>query len=70
MEKHTVEAVEHLPPTMKKGLVSRQIFAEVSPRVEYAITSTAHGLKPVLEELFRWWHESQGFKGLPPTCDG
>jgi DNA-binding HxlR family transcriptional regulator len=37
------------------GLVSREIFAEIPPRVEYAITPTARALKPVIEAVFTWW---------------
>ena len=51
------------------GLVSRQIFAEVPPRVEYSITSTANALKPVMDGLFAWWHQHKGNMGEPPTCD-
>lgn len=52
------------------GLVSREIFAEVPPRVEYSITPTAHALKPVIEALFTWWHQYKGKTGKPPTCGG
>lgn len=52
------------------GLISRQIFAEVPPRVEYSITPTAHALKPVMEALFSWWHQYKGYMGEPPTCGG
>jgi DNA-binding HxlR family transcriptional regulator len=39
------------------GLVSRQIFAEVPPRVDYAITPAAQALKPVINAIFAWWAE-------------
>ncbi|MBN6151573.1 helix-turn-helix transcriptional regulator [Xanthomonas sp. AmX2] len=39
------------------GLVSRTVFAEVPPRVEYGITQKALGLGPVLEALTAWWNE-------------
>ncbi|MDA8453888.1 helix-turn-helix transcriptional regulator [Acidovorax sp. GBBC 3334] len=39
------------------GLVSRTVFAEVPPRVEYAITAKARGLGPTMEALTRWWTE-------------
>lgn len=39
----------------KDGLVSRQIFAEVPPRVEYALTDKARGLGPVMDALIAWW---------------
>ena len=37
------------------GLVSRTIFAEVPPRVEYEITRKARGLGPTMEALTAWW---------------
>jgi DNA-binding HxlR family transcriptional regulator len=39
------------------GLVSRKVFAEVPPRVEYAITHRARALKPVFEPIFVWSRE-------------
>jgi DNA-binding HxlR family transcriptional regulator len=37
------------------GLVSRTVFAEVPPRVDYALTDKARGLGPVMEALIKWW---------------
>jgi DNA-binding HxlR family transcriptional regulator len=37
------------------GLVSRTIFAEVPPKVEYAITDKACGLGPTMDALTAWW---------------
>ena len=34
------------------GLVSRKIFPEVPPRLEYAITPRAKALKPVIDAIF------------------
>src|SRR5438034_102708 len=39
------------------GLVSRTVFAEVPPRVEYAITPKARGLGPTMEALTAWWRK-------------
>ena len=36
------------------GLVSRQIFAEVPPRVEYALTAKGQSLLPALNALRDW----------------
>lgn len=36
------------------GIVSRKIFAEVPPRVEYSLTSTGRSLSPVLNILAQW----------------
>ena len=39
------------------GLVSRSVFAEVPPRVEYQITRKAQGLEPTMKTLSDWWSE-------------
>ncbi|MCL6654852.1 MarR family transcriptional regulator [Agrobacterium rubi] len=39
------------------GLISRTIFAEVPPRVDYEITAKARGLQPTMEALAAWWRE-------------
>jgi DNA-binding HxlR family transcriptional regulator len=39
------------------GLVSRTVFAEVPPRVEYEITPKARALGPMMEALTAWWVE-------------
>jgi DNA-binding HxlR family transcriptional regulator len=38
----------------KDGLVSRTVYAEVPPRVEYELTTTGKELMPVCEELHKW----------------
>ena len=39
------------------GLISRTVFAEVPPRVEYEMTRKARGLGPAMEALTVWWKE-------------
>jgi len=39
------------------GLISRTVFAEVPPRVEYEITPKARGLGPTMEALTAWWNQ-------------
>ncbi|WP_404479011.1 winged helix-turn-helix transcriptional regulator [Novosphingobium sp. BL-52-GroH] len=39
----------------RDGLVSRTVYAEVPPRVDYAITIKARGLAPVIDALMAWW---------------
>lgn len=52
------------------GLVTRKVYAEVPPRVEYEITEKARGLGPVMESLTLWW--DQYGKSIPvrPTGRG
>lgn len=37
-----------------KGLLTRKVYAEVPPRVEYTLTETGYSLKPVLDALWAW----------------
>ena len=36
------------------GIVHREVFAEVPPRVEYSLTETGASLKPVLDAMWAW----------------
>ncbi len=36
------------------GIVAREIFAEIPPRVEYSLTETGYSLKPVLDVMTEW----------------
>src|SRR5215210_445409 len=38
----------------RDGMITRQIFAEVPPRVEYSLTDLGHTLCPVIEALRSW----------------
>ena len=41
------------------GVVSRTVYAEVPPRVEYALTDAGLRLMPVIDSLGDWWVETQ-----------
>lgn len=47
----------------ESGLVSRRVYAEVPPRVEYSLTETGRSLKPVLDAMVRWGAAYQRQKG-------
>lgn len=38
----------------ENGLVTRTVYAEVPPRVEYSLTATGQSLKPILECMAFW----------------
>lgn len=38
----------------ENGLVSRKVYAEVPPRVEYTLTETGYSLGPVLDAMKKW----------------
>ena len=41
------------------GIVHREVFAEVPPRVEYSLTETGRSLQPVLDAMWAW---GEGYK--------
>ena len=45
---------EHLRNLEDKKLVKRTVYSEIPPRVEYTLTETGYGLKPVLDSMREW----------------
>lgn len=39
------------------GLICRQEYPQVPPRVEYSLTELGHSLMPVLDAICRWGHD-------------
>ena len=48
---------QHLRTMEESGLVNREVFAEVPPRVEYSLTDVGHSLKTILDVLWQWGEE-------------
>lgn len=36
------------------GLLTREVFPEVPPRVEYTLTDTGYSLEPILNSMYTW----------------
>ncbi|WP_042274309.1 winged helix-turn-helix transcriptional regulator [[Clostridium] dakarense] len=43
----------------ESGLVTRKVYAEVPPKVEYSLTETGYSLDPILKSMFDW---GEGYK--------
>ena len=41
------------------GLLTRKVYAEVPPRVEYTLTETGYSLKPSLDAMVAWGTEDK-----------
>ena len=41
------------------GLITRKVFAEVPPRVEYSLTELGLSLRPVIDSMMEW---GEGYK--------
>ena len=48
----------------QRGLIHREVYREVPPKVEYSLTELGRSLEPVLNEMHRW-AEEHGAE-LPP----
>ena len=49
------------------GLINREVFAEVPPRVEYSLTELGFSLKLIIDAMMKWGeaYRKSRFEGLP-----
>ena len=45
---------EQLRELERDGVVHREVFAQVPPRVEYSLTEYGHSLAPVIDTICQW----------------
>jgi DNA-binding HxlR family transcriptional regulator len=50
---------QHLRELEADGLITRTIYPEMPPRVEYALTKLGASLQPILEQLNNWGEKAK-----------
>lgn len=50
------------------GLIHRQVFPVVPPKVEYSLTNFGKSIKPVLESMYVWGSDYLNNQGLQVNC--
>jgi DNA-binding HxlR family transcriptional regulator len=52
---------EHLRELEADGIVHREVYKQVPPKVEYSLTAAGLALKPVLDQILEWgvWYIQQ-----------
>jgi DNA-binding HxlR family transcriptional regulator len=56
---------EQLKELEEDGLIHREAFAELPPRVEYSLTAHGQALLPILDQLCEWHSAAPA----PPTAE-
>lgn len=54
----------------ENGLISRVIYEQVPPKVEYSLTSHGEALRPILDMMIGWGVEYAQDKNIVIACSG
>lgn len=46
-----------------KGIISRKVYPQVPPRVEYSLTELGLSLKPIVDSMYNWGLKYKAIKG-------
>ena len=49
----------HVRELERDGLVHREVYREVPPKVEYSLTAMGHSLEPLLRFMSNWGHDNR-----------
>ena len=49
----------HLKELERDGLIHREMYPEIPPKVEYSLTERGHSLMKVLDQLCTWGNENK-----------
>jgi len=52
----------------ENGLISRVIYEQVPPKVEYSLTSHGEALRPILDQMIGWGMEYAQDKNITIAC--
>ena len=56
-DSHREMLTKELRQLEEDGLVTRKIYTQVPPKVEYSLTETGKSLIPILDQLCDWGYE-------------
>ncbi|HDV6328309.1 TPA: winged helix-turn-helix transcriptional regulator [Burkholderia cenocepacia] len=51
------------------GIVSRKLYAQVPPKVEYRLTDWGQALCPALDAMLKWAEQRGGFSSSPESAE-